>query len=170
MLAGGIDDSLNYELHHLSADNGCLWLVTMGVAPTGYVTNSPDEVWRSSDGVNWIQSNTAGFGDSVNGVSRYPAITGFGTHEIFGGGNLVNGAKIFAATAPVPTPAISLTLGGVLTISWSAAATNVVLETTSSLAPPAAWGAVTNAVQTTNGMFSVQMNATQGSRFFRLKR
>jgi hypothetical protein len=170
VLSGGIDDSLNYELHHLSADHGYLWLTTMGVPPSGSVSASPDEVWRSSDGVNWVQSNTAGFGDPVNGVSRYPAITGFGAQEVFGGRNLANGAQIFATIAPVPTPAIFLTPGGVLTVSWSATATNVVLETTSSLAPPVIWGAVTNAVQTVNGLFSVQVNTAPRLQFFRLKR
>jgi hypothetical protein len=169
VLSGGINNSLNYELHHLSADHGYLWLATMGVPP-GPGSASPDEVWRSSDGVNWVQSNTAGFGDPVNGVSRYPAITGFGAQEVFGGRNLANGAQIFATIAPVPTPAIFLTPGGVLTVSWSATAANVVLETTSSLAPPVIWGAVTNAVQTVNGMFSVQISSTRGSQFFRLKR
>ena len=42
VLSGGINDGLYYELHHLSADNGYLWLVTMGMAPSGFVTNSPD--------------------------------------------------------------------------------------------------------------------------------
>jgi hypothetical protein len=168
VLSGGIDDSLNYELHHLSADNGYLWLVTMGVAPTGFVTNSPDEVWRSSDGVKWVQSNAAGFDDPTNGISRYPAITGFGLQEVFGGRHLVNGAQILTTTAPPPTPAITARTNGSVTLSWSATATNVVLETVTNLT--AVWNPATNAIQTGNGLFSVQINSISGNHFFRLKR
>lgn len=169
VLSGGINDSLNYELHHLSADNGHLWLVTMGVPP-GSGSAGPDEVWRSSDGVKWVQSNTTGFGDSVNGVSRYPAITGFGAQEVFGGRNFLNGAQIFATTAPPPTPAIFSAPGNVITVTWSATATNVLLESTSNLVSTITWSAVTNSVQNTNGMLSVPVNAAQDRRFFRLKR
>lgn len=170
VLTGGIDERLNYELHHLSADNGYLWLVTMGVAPSGFVTNSPDEVWRSSDGVKWIQSNPAGFGDPTNGLSRYPAITGFGSQEVFGGRHLLNGAQIFVTTAPPPTPAMASAPGNVITLTWSATATNVVLEAATNLVPPNSWGIVTNAVQNFNGMLLVEIKAADGSRFFRLKR
>jgi hypothetical protein len=168
VLAGGIDDRLNYELHHLSADNGYLWLVTMGVAPAGFVTNSPDEVWRSSDGVKWVQSNAAGFGDATNGISRYPAIAGFGSREVFGGRHLINGAQILVATAPPPTPAITATPNGMMNVNWSATATHVTLEAAADLT--AAWNPATNAVQMSNGLFSIQFTPAQRRQFFRLKR
>lgn len=169
VLTGGIDDSLNYELHHLSADNGYLWLVTMGVAPTGFTTNSPDEVWRSADGVHWVQSNDAGFGELTNGVSRYPAITGFGAMEVFGGRNLGAGARVCATTARPPTPALAVT-SGVATLCWSATATNLTLETSTNLLSTQAWTTVTNTPQTTNGLTQLQLNTTAGGRYFRLRR
>ena len=170
VIANGIDDNLNYELHHVSADNGYLWLTTSGVPASGSGPTSPDEIWRSNDGVHWVQSNLAGFGDATNGVSRYPAVAGFGSREVFGGRNLLNGAQIFATTAPPPTPAIFSTPGNTVTVTWSATATNVVLEAATKLVATVIWSAVTNAVQNANGMLSVQINASQGNSFFRLKR
>jgi hypothetical protein len=61
-------------------------------------------------------------------------------------------------------------LGNVIMLTWSATATNVVLVAATNLVPPNSWDAVTNAVQNSNGMSSVEIKAAGGSRFFRLKR
>jgi hypothetical protein len=57
-----------------------------------------------------------------------------------------------------------------LLLSWPAAAGNLVVEQTTSLAPPAVWTTVTDGtVSVVNGQYQVQVSASNAPRFFRLR-
>jgi len=57
-----------------------------------------------------------------------------------------------------------------LQLSWPASAGNLVVEQTTSLAPPAVWTAVTNGTVTVvNGQYQVQVSPSNAIRFFRLR-
>jgi uncharacterized repeat protein (TIGR01451 family) len=57
-----------------------------------------------------------------------------------------------------------------LQLSWPALAGNLVVEQTTSLAPPAVWTTVTNGTVTVvNGQYQVQVSSSNALRFFRLR-
>jgi hypothetical protein len=57
-----------------------------------------------------------------------------------------------------------------LVLSWPASAGNLVVEQTTSLAPPALWTAVTDGtVSVVNGQYQVQVASSNAVRFFRLR-
>ncbi len=94
-----------------------------------------------------------------------------------GGGYAQSGDGYFATTftvtpppppAPSPSPVLTRLPAG-LALSWPVSATNLVLETAPSLTMPASWTTSTNAVQQSNGMFSVTINPVAPSQFFRLR-
>jgi autotransporter-associated beta strand protein len=69
----------------------------------------------------------------------------------------------------LPLPALGLAANGdPVAISWPAWASDWVLWSTTSLAPPVAWTEVTNAVTDSNGQFNVTVPFGPGSQFFRL--
>ena len=82
------------EVRSVRASFGKLWA-------TGYtdVTLSKGTpVWRSDDGVTWVQSNTDGFGDSKNNGEN--AITmGFGDYQYYGGPNYTAGGQLWRTKA-----------------------------------------------------------------------
>jgi hypothetical protein len=57
-----------------------------------------------------------------------------------------------------------------LALQWPTSAVNFVLESASSLSPPAQWKTVTNAVVTSNCLYWVDVEYESPSRFFRLRR
>ncbi len=78
------------ELHNMDTAFGYIWV-------TGYTDTSISDgcpIWRSADGVNFIQSNTDGFGNPlINGEN--PVTISFGNYMYFGGPNYVDGAQIW---------------------------------------------------------------------------
>lgn len=82
----------NLEVHRATVAAGCLWVTTMSGAGLG------SQVWRSSDGVTFTQSNVSGF-TFGNRASSYCALTGFGTNVVWGGGTTNSGAQVWK-TAP----------------------------------------------------------------------
>lgn len=54
-------------------------------------------------------------------------------------------------------------------VSWPTKATNYMLQTTTNLAAPFNWAAVTNPIQINAAAFSVTLPATNRTRFFRLQ-
>lgn len=78
------------ELRSLRVSFGQLWL-------TGYTQTSLSDgtpVWRSEDGVNFIQANIDGFGDSTNNGKNAVTI-GFEGYQYFGGPNYEKGGQIW---------------------------------------------------------------------------
>lgn len=55
-------------------------------------------------------------------------------------------------------------------LSWPTTATNYTLQTTTNLAAPITWAAVTNTVQSNAAAFSLTLPGTNPSRFFRLQK
>lgn len=83
------------ELHNLRVANGILWVT--GQWTVG--TSAPTVVWKSYDGLNFIQSNTDGFGDANNN-GGFPVVTGFGNRIYCGVQNTTTGAQLWRACLP----------------------------------------------------------------------
>ncbi len=78
------------EMRSIRTSFGKLWAT--GYTETTLSKGTP--VWRSNDGVTWVQSNTDGFGDIKNNGEN--AITiGFGDYQYFGGPNYTTGGQIW---------------------------------------------------------------------------
>ena len=69
---------------------GKLWLT--GYTETTLSTGTP--VWRSDDGLDWVQSNTNGFDDTLNN-GQNPSIVGFKNYLYFGGPNYTTGGQVW---------------------------------------------------------------------------
>ena len=90
--ANGFGNPLNTELHNIRVAQGQLWVTTISTAST------PFPVFRSSDGVNFVQSNPSGFGDPNNTSVRpnnFGTSVGFGSFVYWGGANAVTGAQVW---------------------------------------------------------------------------
>jgi hypothetical protein len=67
-----------------------------------------------------------------------------------------------------PAPTLSIVLGGRSnTFTWSAAATNYMLQGATNLTPPVVWVTVTNPATVVNGQYSVTV-PTNSLHFFKL--
>ena len=164
VLSNGINDARSVELHHLSVDNGVLWVATLP-AP-GFA----DEVWRSSNGTNFTQSCLPGFGDADN-ASRYPSVGGLGSNEFFGVRNLATGAQVWQLGPIIDSPTMQISPAtNNLLLAWPELALGFNLETATNLASPVAWLQSTNAPLVTNSQQSVSVTATSGGGFHRLCR
>jgi hypothetical protein len=163
VLTNGINDRRNIELHHLSVDNGFLWVATMprpGVA---------DEVWRSSDGTNFVQSNLSGFGDT-NNFSRFPSVGGLGPNEFFGCENYLTGAQIWRLGPVIDQPIVqAVGADGNLHLAWPALALGFNLESTTNPAA-AIWTQATNATSVVDSQNTVSINSVTPRQFYRLRR
>lgn len=81
----------NSELHRATVAAGYLWVATLSGGGLG------SQVWRSSDGTNFVQSNMSGFNPAQK-ASGFDSITGFGTNVVWGGGTTLTGAQIWRTT------------------------------------------------------------------------
>jgi transposase-like protein len=90
------------ELHSMHTSFGKIW-ITGYTDPTTAVL-SP--IWRSDDGINFVQSNADGFGDA-NNKGANPVTIGYGGSQYFGGPNSVTGAQIWRLGPPL-TPTLLL--------------------------------------------------------------
>ncbi|MBI3073605.1 MAG: hypothetical protein HYY84_15950 [Deltaproteobacteria bacterium] len=79
-----------FELRSIRASFGKLW--TTGYTDTALSGGTP--IWRSDDGVTWVQSNVDGFGDTNNN-GQNAVVIGFGDYEYFGGPNYVAGGQVW---------------------------------------------------------------------------
>ena len=78
------------ELHHMDTAFGYIWVTAY--TDTSISNGSP--VWRSSDGINFTQSNIDGFGNPlIDGQN--PGIISFGNNMYFGGPNYTAGGQIW---------------------------------------------------------------------------
>lgn len=107
------------ELHSMHTSFGKIWI-------TGYTdpaTTVLSPIWRSDDGINFVQSNADGFGD-VNNKGANPVTTGYAGRQYFGGPNSITGAQMWRLSPP-PTPTLlspsdnSTGLSTTTTLSWS---------------------------------------------------
>jgi hypothetical protein len=72
--------------------------------------------------------------------------------------------------APLASPKLDVSgSGGLLTLQWPLAAAGFSLVSTTNLAPPSVWMAVTNMTQTNGDGLRVLVPATEGQRFFLLR-
>ena len=134
VIANGFGNPRNEELHRITAAQGQLWVTTFGPAPT------PTQVWRSSDGLNFVQSNPDGFQDSST-TSGFPVIIDFQNSVYWGGQNTKTGGQIWRTDMPtVPilaSPSDGATgLSTSPTLSWqpSAGATSYRVQVSTSSA------------------------------------
>lgn len=78
------------ELHNIDTAFGYIWVT----AYTDTTISNGCPIWRSADGVNFIQSNNDGFGNPlIDGEN--PVTISFGNNMYFGGPNYVDGAQIW---------------------------------------------------------------------------
>lgn len=87
--AFGKADSVN-ELRELAVYFDNIWVT--GYTDTSVSAGTP--IWRSEDGLNWIQSNIDGFGDHENNGEN-PVLIGFGNYMYYGGPNYSTGGQIW---------------------------------------------------------------------------
>lgn len=81
------------ELHNMDTAFGYIWVT----AYTDTAISNGCPIWRSSDGLNFVQSNTDGFGNPlINGEN--PVTISFGYFMYFGGPNYSAGAQIWRAS------------------------------------------------------------------------
>ncbi len=87
----GFGNVKNSELHRLAVANGYLWVTTHTSS-----TESPPaaQIWRSSDGLTFVQSNEDGFGDP-NTIYGFPPIIGFNNQVYWGGQNKTTGGQVW---------------------------------------------------------------------------
>lgn len=81
------------ELHHLDTGNNYLWATPY----TNTAISSGIPVWRSADGVNFVQSNVDGFSNPDNDGEN-PCTIGFQGQQYWGGPNHTLGGQIFRTT------------------------------------------------------------------------
>jgi len=87
--AFGKNDTIK-EMRSLRTSFGNIWVT--GYTDTNVSKGTP--IWRSSDGLNWIQSNTDGFGNNQNNGENAVTI-GFGNYQYFGGPNYNTGGQVW---------------------------------------------------------------------------
>jgi len=100
------------EPHHISSGMGSLWVSTLGRDWGSQLA----QVWRSSDGVNWIRSSTNGFAPGNNASGRSPVVEVFGNQVVWGGGTLTNpgtGAQVWSMV-PQQTLTVNSSHGGAM--------------------------------------------------------
>jgi hypothetical protein len=73
-----------------------------------------------------------------------------------------------AVTIAPPLLEVSQSQNSIL-LRWPLSASGFELLTTANLTPPIAWAVVTNAAQTTGGVFSVTLPINDAKQFFRLQ-
>jgi hypothetical protein len=78
------------ELRKPVVAHGQLWVT--GYTEVTESTGTP--IWRSDDGLNWVQSNTNGFNDTLNN-GQNPSIVGFQNYMYFGGPNYTAGGQVW---------------------------------------------------------------------------
>lgn len=83
----------------------------------------------------------------------------------------LKGNNTASAKIEIDGPPLSVSVqNNSLLLSWPAAAGNLAVEQTTSLAPPAVWTAVTDGtVSLVNGQYQVQVSSSNAVRFFRLR-
>lgn len=100
LVANGFGNPLNYELHNLRVAHNQLWISTLAKSPARF------QVWRSSDGTSFVQSNSDGFGDANNTSlegDKVGVTLGFGDAVYWGGSNEATGAQIWRLPAAAVT-------------------------------------------------------------------
>lgn len=79
-------------------------------------------------------------------------------------------ADVTPPAVAIPTLTIAANGNGTVTMAWPTAATGFNLEAASTLTSPVNWTAVTNSVTIVGTNSTVNVNATSGNQFFRLKK
>jgi hypothetical protein len=143
----------------------------------GLYLPSPEFTWS-------VQFRGLGPGDAA-GVDLYaPIATGLGYDDYWekdpGSGWTLKtnsnavvsfAAKIEASNGPPPVPPSlqMIASGGQVMVSWPAAATSFVLESSPALGAAASWVRVTDGIAIANGNFVCSKPATAAAEFFRLR-
>ena len=115
----------------------------------------------------------SGFGRAINLVVQPTEVGTVGVIASVVGSqmdmNLNNNTReVLTDVIPSPTVFMSRKDANSMTISWIAAATGFVLESTESLNPPR-WEAVPGTVTPSGGMLTITVNTAGTNRFFRLR-
>ena len=79
------------------------------------------------------------------------------------------GAFEYQVSVSPPPPLIFSVLGGQLSLSWPAAATNATLWSALNLTVPIVWQPITNAVKSNTRLFNWTTDITNRNQFFRLR-
>jgi uncharacterized delta-60 repeat protein/uncharacterized repeat protein (TIGR01451 family) len=105
---------------------------------------------------------------NVNTLLTFAASVGAGQADLNMGNNSASiKTTVSDAVPPVP-PLFAAQKNGQLVLSWQSAQTNFVLESSSPIG--AAWGGMTNRPVVSNGVSTVTIPFSGGTKFFRLKR
>ena len=151
------------ELHHIAQGLGYLWVSMQGPCA---------QVWRSSDGLNWTQSNLNGFNTNSPTTAYKPVVEIFNNAAVWGGGSGTppTGAQVWTLGPLTSSPRLQLQpTGADALLSWPANALDFILETSPNL-DPASWVTSTNTPSLTNGQWLVTVKPGAASLFFRLRR
>jgi hypothetical protein len=92
----GFGTAANVELHLMSLAFGELFVTTTTLNDG---SSTLAQVWRTSDGTNYVQSNTSGFGQNSN-KAGFPTLASFGQLLFWGGQNLTTGGQIWSTVVP----------------------------------------------------------------------
>lgn len=161
-LSGGLTPPVPTSLTGVASNRLINLNWTLASGASGY------NLWRSTDGGASYQIAASGLTvssfvdtNAANGQANFYQVA-----ATDGCGASANSAAI---SVFLPVPAISMSVNAnSLTMNWPNWATGWGLFSTTNLAPPAVWSAVTNAVANTSGQFTVTLPIGSGIQFFRL--
>ena len=124
------------------------------IIPSDYTDGRGLVVGTNSDG-GWPQGGLILYGNTLYGTATRGGIGGNGT--------------IFSISLPVGPPQLTITSAGAnVILSWPTNATRFTLQSTSNLAPPAVWSAVSPLPAIVNGQNTVTNSISGTQQFYRL--
>ena len=148
------------------------WMrVASGTAPINMVLSQSDAAGgRSTTALKTVSTSwtryTTTFSLSVTGELSFLSILFFNA-----GGTTITTLYLDDVTLTNTSPPLVVTpINQSVIVAWPTTATNYTLHTTTNLAAPINWVAVTNRAQSNATAFSVSLPATNHSQFFRLQK
>jgi hypothetical protein len=145
-------------------------LVSGVFGPRDYGGVPPDEFLAPAPAEPYLTALSAFEGVNPNGVWSLYVVDDLEDDE----GAIADGWRLDLFRSQVTccdsSPRLFIARSGAnILMRWPAAATNYTLEAKSSLNPAMTWSSVSNPVMTANGTNSVNVPASGGNRFFRLR-
>jgi O-glycosyl hydrolase len=181
--AAGIEWAAPTSVNHVVYNNGSFTAQDNGVFAAGFQLQfSPDGVTWTNAGPAWTvtpaytysspQSSNVSF-TFLGPITNIFGVRGVGQVRTSETSPPVN-SWVAAATevqAFLDMPALQYQMSASnVTLYWPGAATNFIVQTAVNPHPAANWGPLTNAVQLTNGCWSVSVAPTGVPQYFRLRR
>ena len=159
------------EVHRFAVAYGQLWTFLFGH------TYLKARVWRTGDGINWVQSNMDNFGtNEFIGNGALAPFTGkdgknymlCGSQWISPSNSAITAAQVWQLGPIVLNPSLQIkSTNAQLQLCWPAGALGFGLETCTNLVTPV-WTAATNSSGWSNGQDMITFPVQPGSGFYRL--